>query len=174
MLDLPDAPHIVFVMGLPAAGKSTWISHYLPGFHWIDPDRIKALHPRYDPHKPHLVHSWSKAIAMRMFDNALHRPQGNWVIEGTGANGDEMVYNIKTAHAAGYATSLVYVKCTLIKAIIRNTYRPRTIPTDIILDKSTKIDKSFTLAALYAHNVMEVDNNADHRDPLHLILKFKT
>lgn len=173
MLDLSDAPEIVFVMGLPAAGKSTWISHYLPGYGWIDADRIKTLHPHYNPHQPHLVHGWSKAIAARMFTNVLKRCRGRWVLEGTGANVDEMVANLKVAHAAGFATSLVYVKCALTKVIVRNAYRPRTIPVDIILEKAAKIDHSFTLASLYAHTVMEVDNNADHKDPLHLILKIK-
>jgi len=172
MLALSDAPEIVFVMGLPAAGKSTWISRYLPEHGWIDADRIKTLHPEYNPHQPHLVHAWSKAIAMHMFDTALARCRGNWVLEGTGANADELVNCIRQARAAGYATSLVYVKCMLTKVILRNIYRPRTIPLDIILEKATHIDDSFALASLYAQNVMEVDNNADHKDPLHLILKL--
>src|SRR5690349_2662552 len=111
MLDVSDAPQIVFVMGLPAAGKSTWISHNLCDYGCIDPDRIKLLHPYYDPHQPHLVHAWSKTFALRLFDNLMQRCRGRWVIEGTGANADEMVYNLKIAHAAGYTTQLVYVKC---------------------------------------------------------------
>jgi predicted kinase len=134
MLDFADAPEIVFVMGLPAAGKSTWITKYLPTYGWIDPDRIKGLHPKYNPREPHLVHQWSKTIAIQMFNNVLKRRRGSWVIEGTGANAEEMVFNIKTAHNAGYATSLVYIKCTLTKVIVRNTYRARNIPVDIILE----------------------------------------
>jgi hypothetical protein len=83
-----------------------------------------------------------------------------------------MVFNIKAAHHAGYATSLVYVKCTLTKAMVRNHHRARNIPEEVILEKSPKLDESFTYASLYANTVMEVDNNADYKEPLHLILKF--
>jgi predicted kinase len=172
MLGLSFAPEIVFVMGLPAAGKSTWITKYLPNYDWIDPDKLKARHPDYDPHQPHRVHEWSKQLAMAKFKDILKYPCGLWVLEGTGADADEMVYNIKAAQHAGYSTSLVYVKCALNKAVVRNTYRERIIPREVILEKSPKIDYSFTYASLYANTVMEVDNNADYKEPLHLILKF--
>jgi predicted kinase len=171
--DTYGGDQIIFVMGLPAAGKSTWIANNLPGYGWIDPDKIKELHPAYDPYKPHLVHGWSKAMASGLFDAILKRQFGHWVIEGTGANANEMVYNLQIAHEAGFITTLVYVKCSLTKVLLRNTCRPRIIPADIILEKASTIDNSFMLAALYADNVMEVDNNADYKEPLHLILKFK-
>ncbi|NWF69191.1 MAG: AAA family ATPase [Chloroflexi bacterium] len=152
---------IVFVMGLPGAGKSTWVSHNLKGFGIIDPDRIKRRHPLYNPHRPQLIHRWSKDIAARLYLNVLHMRVGRWVVVGIGSDADEMIFNMQAAQAAGFATRLVYVKCTLEKALARNGQRARQLPAELVAAKAARLDGSFNLTALYANFVNEVDNNVD-------------
>jgi len=44
-------------MGLPAAGKSTWVKANLPSDFVVDPDAIKANHDDYDPKDPAALHT---------------------------------------------------------------------------------------------------------------------
>ena len=151
---------IVFSMGLPAAGKSTWISANLSETHTIiDPDAVKETHPDYDPKNPQALHAWSKEITDRMFLDALTAGSGLFVVDGTGTNSEKMIRRMKQARAAGFAVELVYVACSLETSLKRNAARARVVPPAILIEKAADISTSFEVVSPYADNVRVIEND---------------
>jgi predicted kinase len=66
-----EQPVAIFMMGGPAAGKSTVRAKMFAGVVAIDSDSIKAEHPEYDESKPWALHEWSSQEASRRFYAAL-------------------------------------------------------------------------------------------------------
>ena len=153
---------VVFSMGLPAAGKSSWIAANLEETHTIiDPDAIKETHADYDPSNPHALHAWSQEIVEGLWADALAAGAGQWVVDGTGTNAEKMVRRISEARAAGYRVELVYVTCTLETSLRRNAARPRVVPPAVVKAKALDISTSFSIVAPHADTVQVVDNNAN-------------
>jgi len=69
----PTKKEAVFLMGPPAAGKSTTRLKLFPELPVIDPDEIKKSLPGYDPKNPSRVHLQSKVIARKQFEELLLR-----------------------------------------------------------------------------------------------------
>ncbi len=151
---------IVFTMGLPAAGKSTWIAANLADSHTvIDPDAIKESHPDYDPKNPAALHAWSKEISEAMFADALAGGEGLWVVDGTGTNAEKMVRRIRQAEDAGFATRLVFIRCTLETSLLRNAARVRNVPEQVVREKARDVHTAFALISPHAQTVETVDND---------------
>lgn len=147
---------MVFMMGLPAAGKTTLAYRLFPVAHdWVhvDADAAKLLCPAYDPNNTPVVHDLSTQVSDEMFEAALGEGRGRWVIDGTGTNADKMVHKMNRARAAGFAVRLVYVKCSLETSLARAAKRTRRVPPTVIREKATLIQTSFELVAPYADRV---------------------
>lgn len=152
---------MVFLMGLPAAGKSTTAETIYADYTFIDCDRIKATHPDYDPKQAYLIHEWSSKMEEQMFLNALAEGTGNFVIDGTGTNAEKMVRRMNQAKAMGFVVTLVYVTCTLATSIRRAAKRTRQVPESMIREKALNIATSFQIVAPYADSVTVINNDAD-------------
>lgn len=153
---------MVFLMGAPAAGKSTLGRKKFGATHiFIDCDQIKEQHPDYDPARPDLIHEWSSAIAKQMFQDAINSQDGLWVIDSTGTNAERMVKDIKLAKDAGFKTTLFYVRCSLETSLRRAAKRKRRVPEYIIREKHSLIATSFEIVSKYADTVEVVDNGQD-------------
>lgn len=150
---------MVFMMGLPAAGKTTVAADMFPSHTHIDADAIKATHPDYDPRNAQDVHEWSMEIAYRMFDDALASHAGLWLIDGTGTNAENMVRRMTRAHDAGFRVQLVYVKCSLETSLRRAALRERVVPEFVIREKAASVATAFELIAPYADDVTVIDND---------------
>jgi len=151
---------VVFTMGLPAAGKSSWINGNLGESHTIiDPDGFKESHPDYDPKNPHELHAWSQGEVEKLWNLCLSKCEGDWVVDGTGTNSDKMVRRINQAISAGYTTQLVYVTCSLKTSLLRNSQRERVVPEHVIKSKALDISTSFEIVSQYVDTVKVVDNN---------------
>lgn len=151
---------VVFSMGLPAAGKSTWINANLAATHSIiDPDAVKEAHPDYDPKNPAALHAWSKTVTETMWADCVASGAGLWVVDGTGTNSEKLVQKIHEAQAAGYTTRLVYVECSLATSLARNAARARNVPEDVVREKAHYIATAFGLVAPHADSVTRIDNN---------------
>ena len=150
---------MIFMMGLPAAGKSTYAeAHFACSHNFIDPDAIKLQHPEYDPANAFLVHDWSTAIADQMLEAAL-LGGGKWLVDGTGTNAEKMVQRIEEAKAEGFFTRLVYVKCTLATSIERAGCRERRVPVQVIVEKASTIATAFKIVSQYADSVEVIEND---------------
>lgn len=160
----------IFLMGLPAAGKSTTVAKRFAGaieapiggtFHWIDPDAIKASHPAYTESEAFRVHDWSTEIAEQEFQRAITTAGADVtvVIDGTGTHADSMVRKMTEAREAGFTVELLYIKVTLATALARAAARVRQVPADVIRAKARDIATSFELVAPYADVVTVVTND---------------
>lgn len=152
----------IFMMGLPASGKSTVAAARFGKTHtFIDPDAIKETHPDYNPERACDVHEWSMDIAERRFMEACLSADGDFLLDGTGCNAESMVRRMDIAKQWGFQITLFYVKCTLDTSLRREKFRARRVPEGIIREKARSIATSFSLVAPYAHNVTVVDNDVD-------------
>lgn len=159
---MSNVNEIVFMMGLPAAGKSTHRNQRddLSGYVVIDPDEVKASHADYDPKNPAALHLWSKAITDDMFNAALDDGFGRYVVDGTGTNGDKMVRRIRQANAAGFSTRVIFVRCTLATSLLRNAKRARNVPEDIVREKADTIATAFEIVeCMSGADVIEIVDN---------------
>ncbi len=156
-----DAPAMIFMMGLPAAGKSYWRDANLTGCTIIDPDAVKETHPDYDPRNPGPLHAWSNEVCEAQFAAAIASPEGKWVVDGTGTNSDKMLRRIRQAADAGYTTHLVFVRCTLATSLRRNAARVRNVPTEIVREKARDISTAYeivsTIAPLTSIDIVDND-----------------
>lgn len=153
---------VIFLMGMPAAGKSTLAGMRFSSTHvFIDCDAIKATHSDYDPKAPHLVHDWSADEVVRIFEAACEVGKGRWVMDGTGSNAERMVYQINQARAAGFTVRLFYVLCDLTTSLRRNARRTRTVPERVVREKAMTIATSFEIVRSYVDSVEVVDNSVD-------------
>jgi predicted kinase len=153
------APEMVFMMGLPAAGKSTVAASMFPTHRHLDPDAIKATLPNYNPARAFEVHEESMSIFELMFNAVIADGIGRHVIDGTGTNAETMVRRINLAIAAGFRTRLVYVTCSLETSLARAAARERNVPEYVIREKALSVQTSFEIVSLYVHAVTVVDNN---------------
>lgn len=153
---------MVFLMGNPAAGKSTRANMVYGATHkFIDCDQFKAAHPDYDPKQPHLLHAWSAAESAKMFQNACTGYVGKWVLDGTGANLTRLLGDIETAKRAGFRVTIFYVKCSLETSLRRNAKRERVVAESVIREKAEQVGASFEIARVYADKVVVVEADKD-------------
>lgn len=152
---------VTFTMGLPAAGKSTYVNnnYALENYTLIDPDLIKESHPDYDPKNPAALHGWSQEIVNRLWAECLQAGTGHYIVDGTGTNSEKMVKRMNEARKAGYEINLVYVTCSLETSLARNAARERNVPEFVVKEKAETIATSFELISPYADNVQIIDNN---------------
>ena len=145
----------IFMMGGPAAGKSTTIASLLvefEGINVLDCDKIKEEHPEYDPKRPELIHVWSSNLCHQRFLQTVANGD-NLIYDGTGANAERLVRDIQEAQEAGYRTMIVYVTCALETALVRNAARERSVPEAIVREKYSLISTSFEIVSRYADDI---------------------
>ena len=147
----------IFMMGGPAAGKSTVRARDYAEMTAIDCDAIKAEHPRYDPRQPNVVHEWSSQEATRRFYAALGTGQ-DVVFDGTGNTAEKYVAFIQAAQVCGYVTEICYVTTDLATALVRNAERDRRVSDDVVRDRHARIATSFEIVSRYADGVRIVRN----------------
>ncbi len=146
-----------FMMGVPAAGKSTVASKKFADVKILDCDKIKETHPDYDPKNPGAVHAWSASELEKQFQVALCF-NDSFVIDGTGSNSDKMTRQITEAKMAGFKTRLVYVVVCLKTSLERNAQRERVVPREIVIAKYKDIRYSFDLVSPQVDKVEVIKN----------------
>jgi predicted kinase len=149
---------VYFMVGGPAAGKSTVRAKLLPNIPTIDVDDYNNRHPAYDPKNmvPE-VHAHAKVEAMRAFYAQLATGE-TFVFDSTGTNVEKMVGMINAAHEAGYTVAVVYVSCTLADALERNQKRERRVPESIVRDKHSTVGIVFDIISKYADTIQVMNN----------------
>lgn len=150
---------MVFMMGLPASGKSGTRDKMFPGYTPIDSDLFKMSHPEYDPKNPSILHEWSAKEAEKAFYAALAAAKGQWVVDGTGSNSEKMVRQMEQAKAMGFTIRLVYVVVSLQTSLERNAKRTRVVPESVIREKAQNIATSFQIVAPHADEVQVINND---------------
>lgn len=147
---------VIFMVGAPAAGKSTTRQKLFPTLPVIDPDEIKKGLEGYDPKKPWLVHSQSKKISREMFTTYLEK-NISFTYDTTGGNVERMEKEIGEAREKGYQIVILLVTCPLAECLKRNRQRERTVPDEVVIEIWNEVQESFQVLKPLADEVITVD-----------------
>ena len=147
------AKEAIFLLGLPGAGKTSWIKEYnklceennIKLYNIVSADEIRLAHPDYDPKEPEKIHELCVKIAEeQMYEIGK---QGSCVImDGGGINNNYTVRIINKMKEYGYFIKIVHIDTPPHICIERNNNRikngERFVPVETIIDKSYRIYKS--------------------------------
>ena len=151
---------LVLTAGLSGAGKSTVIkTTEYKNLPVVDADLEKIGMVGYDPKNITLeIHNASKVLARQK--QLFHLSQGNsFIVDGTGTNVEKYIQFINEAKELGYKIVLLYVKVSTQTAIKRNSERARTVPVEVILQKSSLINQSVDMIATLSDQFITINND---------------
>ena len=132
-------PTAIFMMGLPASGKSTSIVKVaemykldLDSLIHVDPDIFMSKLEGYDSSKASDFNMMGVQISSKILNKIYETPTYNYVYYGTGKSYKSYIAMIKKEKKMGYETLLVYVKLDVVEAIKRSKKRERQLSDSII------------------------------------------
>lgn len=163
----------VFMLGLPAAGKSTVIEERYGHLRRqglmtvVDLDQEITAHPWFDPKDPDAVYhrrgayTWAEARTEERFTNALQDPSLRRVIvDGTGTKQERQIRRMQAARDAGFFVKVIYVRVPVQEAITRARFRKRNVAQERIEEYQAKMERAFHATRDHADEVEIVDYTA--------------
>ena len=138
-LNVSEQPIAIFLMGLPAAGKSTVIKQFIESelqqsmrdyFH-VDPDIFMTRLHGYNNTKARDFNKQGVIISSKIL-NKLYDSKYNFIYYGTGKNYSQYITMINKATKNNFKTVLVYVKVNVQIAKSRSKKRSRTVNNSVI------------------------------------------
>ena len=172
---------VVFMCGLPGAGKSTVIDRRYRGG-WLrrrstavlDLDTEMAQHPAYDPSDPDKVYrgrhayNWAdKRVENRFLEALQDKSLARIVIDGTGTNCERQVRRMRAAREAGWFVKVLHVHIPPQTAVRRASKRSRPVAAPKIYAYQAKIAQSLVAMAAEADELETFD--APAHDPPHVL-----
>ena len=152
----------IILMGLPLAGKTTWITEQVEeqGNYrehlYISADEIKMRHPDYNPQKTEILHEWSVKEAETLLK--MTADEGQPIIFDSGSINNRYTLRILDyLNENHYKTILVHIKTPYIVCLERNKYRERKVPEKAITDKALKEVSQFHKLSDMVDDVIVVD-----------------
>jgi predicted kinase len=137
----------IFMLGLPASGKSFWIEDFLQhnDYFIVSADDIRVNHPNYNPLRPEDIHELCVSIAeTSMYEIGLSGQ--NIIMDGGGINNSYTLRIINKMKEYGYTIKVVYIDTPAQVCIDRNKQRinngERFVPDSSIIDKAYRLKKS--------------------------------
>lgn len=146
----------VFMMGLPLAGKSTWILNSKLSYPVVSADELKETHTEYDPNNPESIHEWSVRTAEEMVKKYIETKQP-FIMDGGGINTNYTKDLMKMAQRAMFEVKLVHIKTPYYICIERLAHRVRKVPVDDIKIKAVKENAQFHILKEHATRTEVVD-----------------
>lgn len=139
----------IFMLGLPASGKSSFIEeNYSNDYTIVSADNIRLKHPDYNPRRPQDIHEECVALAeKRMYEIA--KTKSDVVMDGGGINNTYTLRIINKMKEYGYTTKVVFIDTPTQVCIDRNKQRilhgERFVPDSAIIDKAYRLKKSIEI-----------------------------
>ena len=126
-------------MGLPLAGKTTWIEDNIDheDYKLVSADNIKTEHPDYRPLNPELLHEYSVIEAEELLYELI-KDNKNIVFDTGSINNSYTKRIISKLTKSKYHIKLVHIKTPFNICIERSVDRYRKVPVDAILKKAVK------------------------------------
>jgi predicted kinase len=143
-----ETPVSIFLMGLPASGKSTIIKYFLEAmldskmsdFIHIDPDILMKTAPNYNGSRAKDFNKFGVILASKMLKN-IQSHKYSYIYYGTGKNWKQYKTMINKARSLDFVTILVNVNLNKSEAKKRskkrsrnNSINKRTVPNTVIND----------------------------------------
>jgi len=179
---------VIFMSGLPGAGKSTIIEKRYRSTGQrrehtavIDLDSEMVSHPRFDPADPDRIYTdealkraayeWANARVERRFQQALSEKGSlkRIVLDGTGTNSERQLRRMRAAQEAGWFVKVLYVHIPLETAVRRAARRSRPVTASKIYQYQTKIGDALVQMAEVADEFEIFD--APSHDPAHVLMR---
>ena len=171
------AREVVFMAGLPGAGKSRVILERFgapgsnePACVVLDLDHEMRSHPEYDDADPESrarvyaradAYSWADARVESRFQACLRDARvATVVVDGTGTKVKRRLRRLGDARAAGFATRILYVRVGLETALARNELRSRRVPADVLEAYGRRLDDALAIEAPHVDAIEVVENDA--------------
>ena len=132
-------------MGLPLAGKTTWIKENIKnfkGFRMVSADEIKERHPDYDPDNAEKLHKYSVVEAEKQMKELCDKGY-DIVMDTGGINNFYTKRIIDMLKKNAYHIKLVHIKTPYNICLKRNKERVRKVPERAILEKAVVENKQF-------------------------------
>lgn len=131
-----DKPEAVILMGLPLAGKSTWIEDNNEfNYKVISADDIKINHPLYDPKHTEKLHQYSVEKARELLYSTMENKE-NFIFDSGSINTNYTIDIINVLVKNNYFIVLVHIKTPYTICLERNKIRERQVPEHSIFDKA--------------------------------------
>lgn len=147
----------IITMGLPCAGKSTWIKNRnISGMQVISADALKEEHPDYDPENTEVLHEWSVQAAENIVDYCIDQETSFYFDSGS-INNSYTLRIIKKLTAAGYRVTLAHIKTPYQVCLDRNLKRERKVPEHAITDKAIIENRQFNRLKPWCDDVLVMD-----------------
>ena len=132
-------PMAIFMMGLPASGKSTVIEQFIKDqlklknndFIHIDPDIFMKKHPDYNNSHPEEYNKLGVILSSKIL-NKIYDDNYNFIYYGTGKNYSQYMTMINKTHRSGFHTILLNVLLDKKEAKKRSKKRKRKVPDNVI------------------------------------------
>ena len=139
----------IFMLGLPASGKSTFIEeNYSKGYSIVSADNIRVNHPDYNPLRPEDIHEECVALAEKSM-YIIAKTKSNVVMDGGGINNTYTLRIILKMKEYGYTTKVIFIDTPAQVCIDRNKQRvvhgERFVPDNAIIDKAYRLKKSIEI-----------------------------
>jgi len=175
---------VVFVCGLPGAGKSTLIERRYGRCNHrtvvLDLDHELTQHPRFNPADPEALYhgrlgraayKWADERVEARYREALsEHGLRRVVIDGTGTNAARRVRRMLMARHAGWFVKVLYVHIPLETAIRRAATRARPVSARKIYSYQEKIAEAMVAVSDYADEFEHFDAPAPD-DPAHVLAR---
>jgi len=132
-------PIAIFMMGLPASGKSTSIIKVsellkldVDSLIHVDPDIFMSKLDEYNNSKASEFNMMGVQMSSKILNKIYETSNYNYVYYGTGKSYKSYITMINKAKKMGYETLLVYVRLGVTESIKRSKKRERRLSNSII------------------------------------------
>ena len=148
----------IILMGLPLAGKSTWIKEQtnLSDYKIVSAEEIKINQIGYSPDKAYLFHEYSVNVAkelMTFYSDLEH----DLIMDSGSINNSYSQEIINMLKSKDYKIKLVHIKTPLLICLDRNKIRDRKVPNEEIIKKSQIETKQFNKLKLIVDEYEVID-----------------
>ena len=152
----------IILMGLPLAGKSSWIKENIDTdeYRIVSADVIKENHLDYNPYAADKLHQYSVIEAENMMIQLSN--MGRHIVMDTGGiNNSYTVRIIEMLKTKGYIIQLVHIKTPYQICIQRAHDRERKVPNEEIIKKAIKEKSQFhrLIKIVNEHKVVDYFTN---------------